>query len=321
MSIEEHLREFAGLPVFEFPSLKDQRPLPDTGEVAWRLQFDEEWGPRYEKVTIESFEEKWQRFLAVVEPSRVRALVIGNWSSYCSEPAEQVAELLVGAADRLTGLRAVFFGDLVREESDLSYLPLCDLAPVARAYPRLEELACRGAETFGVIEHPALRSLRFESGGLPREVLANVLASELPQLERLTLWLGVDDYGGDIALPDLAPLLDGRSFPRLRHLGLEDSELTDVIAAALAGAPVVAGLERLSLALGTLSDEGATALLEGQPLTHLSTLDLHHHFLTDPMIERLNRALGPAGVAVDLSHRNRERGFDGEVWRYVANAE
>ncbi|GAA4600549.1 hypothetical protein GCM10023195_00170 [Actinoallomurus liliacearum] len=37
----------------------------------------------------------------------------------------------------------------------------------------------------------------------------------------------------------------------------------------MASAPVVARLEVLDLSMGTLSDDGATALLSGQPLTHL----------------------------------------------------
>lgn len=89
----------------------------------------------------------------------------------------------------------------------------------------------------------------------------------------------------------------------------------------MAGAPVVAQLDGLSLAMGTLTDEGATALLEGQPLTHLSTLDLHHHFLTDAMVERLRTELEPAGVTVDLSEQETPDEYNGETWRYTANAE
>lgn len=321
MTIGHHLQEFAGLPVFDFPGPKSAAALPGAGEVAWRLQVDEETGPNYRSFLTESFEEKWQRFLTAVEPSQVRALVVGNWSEYFSVPAADIAELLIKAADRLTGLRALFFGDLISEESDLAYIQLCDLAPVALAYPRLEELGTRGADTFGSIRHEALRTLRFESGGLPSAVLASILTSELPALERLDLWLGVDDYGGDISLPDLQPLLAGQLFPTLRHLGLEDSELADELAAALAGAPVVARLSSLSLAMGTLTDEGAAALLEGQPLTHLTALDLHHHFLSDEMAQRLRDALEPAGVAVDLDDPQEAEDDDGEIWRYVANAE
>lgn len=252
----------------------------------------------------------------------MKALVVGRWAEYFEVPAEEIVGLLTGAADRFTGLRAVFLGDLVGEESDLAYIQLCDPAPLLEAYPLLEELAARGADTFAPVRHEALRTLRFESGGLPSAVLDGVLGGELPALESLDLWLGVDEYGADITVAQLQPLLDGTLFPRLRHLGLEDSELQDEIAAAVAGAPVVPRLESLSLALGTLTDDGAAALLTGQPLTHLKRLDLHHHFLSDALTERLRAALEPAGTELDLADpQEPEEEEDGEIWRYVANAE
>ncbi|MFV2179968.1 leucine-rich repeat domain-containing protein, partial [Actinomadura sp. LOL_011] len=55
------------------------------------------------------------------------------------------------------------------------------------------------------------------------------------------------------------------------------------------------------LAMGTLTDRGAEALLSGQPLTHLRKLDLHHHYMSEPMMERLRAAL--PGVEVDLDDR------------------
>ncbi|AUG76274.1 hypothetical protein CFP65_1375 [Kitasatospora sp. MMS16-BH015] len=321
MSVEEHLKEFHGLPVVGFPSPKEDRPLPDAAEAAWRIAVDEEWGPGYQRLLLESFEQKWQRFLATVDTGRVRALVVGEWSEYFAVPAEKIVRLLVDSAERLPALRAVFFGDLIREESDLAYIELCDLAPLAEAYPLLEELGGRGVDVFTPVRHSALRTLRFESGGLPRAVLTGVLTSELPALESLNLWLGVDEYGGDITLPDLAPLLAGGLFPKLRHLGLEDSELQDEIATAIAAAPVVARLESLSLALGTLTDEGAAALLAGQPLTHLTSLDLHHHYLTEATSERLRAALPGVAVRLDEPQEAEEDEDDGEIWRYVAFSE
>lgn len=58
---------------------------------------------------------------------------------------------------------------------------------------------------------------------------------------------------------------------------------------------MVAQLSTLSLALGTLSDQGAAALLAYQPLTHLAALDLHHHYLSEEMRQRLEDTLGAAG--------------------------
>jgi len=164
----------------------------------------------------------------------------------------------------------------------------------------------RGTEELDLdpVRHTSLRELAFESGGLPAGIVRLVTECDLPALEHLELWLGVSFYGGDTEPADLAPILAGTRYPVLRHLGLRNAEIADQVAAALAGAPVVARLEALDLSLGILGDDGAEALLAGQPLTHLRRLDLHHHFLSDAMMARLRADL--PGVDVDLSERLRE---------------
>lgn len=161
-----------------------------------------------------------------------------------------------------------------------------------------------------------------ETGGLPAEVVRGIAGSDLPALENLELWLGTDEYGGDSTADDLAPLLSGSAFPALRSLGLCNSAIQDAVAEAVAGAPVVARLERLGLSMGVLTDEGAAALLDGQPLTHLGRLDLSHHYLSEAMRKRVLDALAPYGVVVDLGDaQETDDEGDGRVWRYVAVAE
>ncbi|MEU2132983.1 STM4015 family protein [Streptomyces sp. NPDC018352] len=319
----EHPESFHGLPVHTLPGpgRAADAPLPDAGSVAWRLesawQGDLTFGPL------------WQHFLDTVDTTQVRALVIGAWWQEEYEPFAPVVDLLVARADRFPALRALFLADVVSEECELSWLEMCDITPVVEAFGELEELTVRGSgEEVGdrpviglrPVRHKSLKSLRFESGGLPSDVVRAIGACELPALERLELWLGVTEYGGDATVEDLAPLLSGATFPALRHLGLQNSEIQDEIAAAVASAPVVAQLESLSLAMGTLGDEGAEALLSGQPLTHLKSLDLHHHYMSDAMVERLRNLLGTERVNGDID--------DVEYWdpeedidRYVAVSE
>ncbi|MCZ2525324.1 MULTISPECIES: STM4015 family protein [Streptomyces] len=320
MTQQQHLTELLGLPVVDFADVSAKGDLPAADSVAWRVGVDP-----YDDEGGEDFEERWRRFLGTVDPAGVRAVVIGQWGEPYDNDSGEVVSLLVGARDRLTGLRAVFLADLEMEEAEISWIEQSDVTPVLEAYPALEEFGVRGGSglRFPAVRHEALRRLWFETGGLPGEVVRGVGACTLPALEYLEMWLGVSDYGGDAGVADLAPLLEGGRFPRLRHLGLQDSEIQDEIAAAVASAPVVAQLRSLSLSMGVLTDAGAEALLTGQPLTHLAELDLHHHYLSEPMMQRLREALEPAGVRVDLSECEEPEsdGDDGTVWRYVAVSE
>ncbi len=326
MTVNEHLDTFHGLPVFTLPEPPGDGSaadgLPDAADVAWRLDC-------YHGGET-PFGELWQSFLDRVPGKDVRALVIGSWWEDDYTGLRPVLEQIVADAGRFPALRALFLADVTAEECEISWLQLTDVTPVLEAFPLLEEFGVRGGDSQGLgeeplslrpVRHDALRVLRLESGGLPGQVVRAVAACELPALERLELWLGVTQYGGDATLADLAPLLAGGRFPALHHLGLCNSEIQDEIAAAVASAPVVAQLESLDLSMGTLTDTGAEALLAGQPLTHLRRLGLSHHFLSEAVADRVRTAFGSAGTDVDLSDPQTPHHWRDEVWRFVAVSE
>ncbi|CAL9650817.1 STM4015 family protein [Streptomyces sp. Tu 3180] len=318
MTIGDHLEEFHGLPAFTFPGSGEAVELPEPDAVAWRIAavtYDAE----------NSWTEVFARFCSAVDTTRVRALIVGVWEdAYDSAPSD-VVEALVAARDRLPALRAVFLGDIVFEECEISWITQGDVAPLLAGFPGLEEFGVRGGQglRFPALRHDGLRKLVVEAGGLPAEVVRGVGASELPALEHLDLWLGTSWYGADSEVADLEPILSGTRLPRLRHLALRNSEIQDEVAAAVASAAVVARLDVLDLSMGTLSDDGAAALLGGQPLTHLRKLDLHHHYIGEELRRRIRETLEPAGVEVDLDQDDADwdEDDDGTVHRYVAVGE
>ncbi|MFD3546157.1 STM4015 family protein [Streptomyces sp. NPDC058655] len=322
MTIGNHLSELGGLPAFDFPG-PDTGPeagpdagpaLPAAGSVAWRVSADVYDGD-------EEWPEVFARFVEAVDTRAVRALIVGGWAEAYDTPNTEVVEALVKAAGAFPALRALFIGDVTYEECEISWLHQSDVTPLLDAYPALEEFGVRGGEGLVLrpVEHRSLRVLRIEAGGLPRAVVRAVAGCELPALTDLDLWLGTSWYGADADVSDLEPFLSGARLPALRRLALRNSEIQSEIAAALAGAPVVARLKVLDLSMGTLGDEGVAALLEGQPLTHLEKLDLHHHFISVPFRERLVAALAPYGVEVDLSDANTDGSARED--RYTAVAE
>ena len=303
MTINSHVTTFAGLPVV--PADAELRP-DDPAAVAWRVEIED-----YDSAPAE-FEAAMETMLTRAGEGGPVALVIGQWGgAYEDGPP---IDLLARLAPRMPRLRALFLGDLTFEECEISWIRHRDVAPLLAACPALTRLTVRGTEGLeitGPLRHDALRDLEIQSGGLPAALLRSVLALELPALERLHLWLGVDSYGGDVTVEDLAPLLGAddqalRRWPRLTALGLRNSEKQDEIAAAVARSPLLPRLRALDLSLGTLGDTGAESLLGGRPLDHLDELDLHHHFLSPAVAQRLVDAL--PGVRVDVTDRQEPSG-------------
>ncbi|HEU5116703.1 MAG TPA: hypothetical protein VFT74_08530, partial [Isosphaeraceae bacterium] len=192
----------------------------DPAGTAYRLVLDYDDAER--GVTFESL---WNEFLKDPACGQVVALVIGSWNQLDSDiTSESIIAALAASSDRLPNLKSLFIGDITYDECEISWIRQAEVTPILQAFPALEHFRVRGAEglALGAIRHEALKALVIESGGLPGEVVRSVCAAEFPNLEHLELWLGSGGYGGDTSSEDLAPILSGTVFPRLKYLGLRD---------------------------------------------------------------------------------------------------
>lgn len=306
MTIGSHLTQFAG---FEVTLWEPGDPLGDPATTIHRIAVDWEdersWGDRF------------RAFLELPGVEATPGLVVGLWDQEAGagESPQPVVEALVSAHLKLPNLRALFINDITYEECEVSWITNTDLSPVLAAYPRLEHLGIRGGNelSLGRPHLPELRSLIVQAGGLSAEVVREVMTADLPKLEHLELYLGTEDYGATSTPEDLTPLLAGTLFPRLKFLGLKNSDRQDEIAQIVAQAPVLEGLEELDLSLGTLTDEGAAALVASPRVHQLRKLSIVHHWCSDEVVEQL-RGLG---LEVDASEgQDRE-----DDWRYVALGE
>lgn len=314
------LSAFHGLPVlhFGFAEAAEVPELPaDPAAHAWRVGIEDWDHPNGHDI--------FELFLATVDTKSIRALTLGSWiEDVPGETVEQSVEELIAAADRFPLLEALFVGDLGSEQCEVSWIEPPDFGPVLAAFPQLKAFGIRGGTGLAIepFEHANLTELTIQSGGLPPRAIRSLGRCALPALTGLDLYLGTDAYDGGSVPGDMEAILAGTAFPGLRHLGVRNAEDADAFAAALAMAPVVAQLAELDLSLGDLGDQGVAALLAGQPLTHLARLDLHHHFVSEAMEQRLRDAL--PGVEVDLGERLTARQpwrGEGEPRRFIAVTE
>ena len=313
MAIYEYASEFAGKPVVEW---KPTDALQDPSGNAYRIAL-----PYDEAEAGETWEKRFASFLSQPAASQVAAIVVGVWGDTSGPLGDSghVVDALVEASNLLPQLKAPFIGDIIGEEFEISWIEQTDMAPIFVAYPDLEHFRVRGGTglRLGTLNHDRLKSLIVETGGLDVSVVRDITSSTLPELEHLELWLGDDDYGANTEIVDLAPIFTGRLFPKLMRLGLRDSQLSDAIAVAVSHSPVMERLRVLDLSLGTLSDDGAAALIASPAIGSLEFLDIHHHYCSDKMVLELKGL----GIEVNASEQQTAEDDDGESYRYIAVSE
>jgi hypothetical protein len=281
VAISNHLTKFGGLPVREF-----NPALEDLSGVAWRFAAEEEPLAPLLDDALDTLGER---------AAQLEGVILGAWSEEMFEESpEDVVNVLLEYAGALSGLRALFVGDVTYEECEISWLSLCPLGHLPAALPGLKWLGIRGSEGLELedLGSPTLEGLVLQAGGLPPALLCAVDRADLPALTHLELWIGTPDYNGGGRPQHLEGLLSGEAFPALRSLGLRNAQNADELAAAVAASPLFPRLEALDLSMGTLGDEGAAALLDHPHLDKLRRLNIAHHFLSEATLARLGERLG-----------------------------
>lgn len=298
---------FAGLPIQLFTAKGSLiEPSLHAIKVMW------EWESEV------SFTQLFDDLLAEPNAKAITALVIGAWDEELYDVnSSAVVDLLVAAKDKLPQLKALFMGDISQEENEISWINQSNLEPLYAAYPQLEVLKVRGGNDLqlgDLRQLPKLHTLIIETGGLDRSVIEDITRHDLSQLKHLELWLGSEDYGANINIYDFEALLSGELFPSLKYLGIRNSENADELAPVIASSPLLLRLDTLDMSLGNLSDQGGEVFLKSSALGKLKLLDLHHHYLSEDMMQRLAQL--PMTVNLDEQEVADDWG-DGELHRYI----
>jgi hypothetical protein len=266
--------------------------------------------------------ENLKKFIDDDKAGQISALVIGMWDEEHDSTPDTLLDLLIQHKDQLQSLKAIFVGDISQEENEVSWIENTSYHAFLNAFPLLEFFQVRGGNglSLGVLDHPNLKKLVLETGGMGNHIFSDLSESELPALEHLELWLGSDNYGFSASPTEVVASYRGDGndhFPSLRYLGLCNSEIADQLAEKLLDDPILQRLEVLDLSNGTLSDEGAEALLDNTSIKNLKELILDHHYISEELQEQLK----DLGIAVSLDDPQEEENYDGEIYRYIAVAE
>ena len=229
--------------------------------------------------------------------------------------------LALAKGGKRPSVRTLIVGDYeFPDETEITWTNIGNAGSLLPVFPNLTRFEVQGGSIeIAKLEHKKLEHVEIRTAGLPKKTVKAVGSAVLPECTHLEVWLGNDERGFDGNVGQLKNLLQGKGVPKLKYLGLKNSEITDDLAKALAKAPILDQLEVLDLSLGTLTDAGARALLNAKTsLKKLKKLDLDENFLSDEMCEELTAALGNV---VYLPNQEEPDEDDGEIYTYISVSE
>lgn len=244
---------------------------------------------------------------------RITELAVGDWGNSWEDSCQPILDGIVGHADQFSHIEKLFIGDMDYEQCEVSWIIQGNYSKLWAALPNLKRLVIKGSMDLELGEacHEGLEELTIICGGIGKGVLASVQNAKLPNLKKLLLYLGVEDYGFDGNADTVRELLAKADFPKLQYLGITDSEIQDEVAKAVLESKFIGQIETLDLSMGTLTDQGGALLLEELPKwPNVKALDVHYHYLTDEMAEKLKGL----PITVDVSEKNEPDEYRGTIY-------
>lgn len=240
-------------------------------------------------------------------------VIIGCWGDAWDNSVQVVIDDIISHAKDFSHITKLFIGDMDYEECEVSWIIQGNYSGLWAAMPQLKELTIKGSTslTLGAVSHENLESLTIICGGLPNTVVDEIQNAKLPNLKKLLLYMGSDNYGYDGDCNSLKTFLDTMDFPKLEYLGIADSETQDELSMVVLESRYMSQLHTLDLSCGTLTDKTGALLLEKLPsFPNIKKLDVHYHYLSDGMMKKLEAL----PIETDLSEKNEPENYHGEIW-------
>ncbi len=251
--------------------------------------------------------------LADPEFGQVTDLTIGSWGSAWEDDCQPILDGIAEKKDQFAHVEKLFVGDMDYEDCEVSWIMQGNYGGLWSALPGLKELTIKGSMdlTLGRVEHEGLEALTIICGGLGSSVFEELSKAKLPNLKKLVLYIGVDNYGFDGDEDTVRTFLEKSDFPTLEYLGIEDSEIQDQLTKVVLESKYMGQVHTLDLANGTLSDKGGALLLEMLPqFPNIKVLDVHYHYMSEDMVKKLEAL----PLEVDASEKNEPEEYKGEIW-------
>ena len=252
------------------------------------------------------------------EFAELTEVVIGDWGNAWEDDCQEIIDGIVEHADRFSHIDSLFIGDMDYECCEVSWIMQGNYSRLWEAMPQLRSLTIKGSTdlVLGKISHENLEELTIICGGLPENVLMAIQEAHLPNLRKLLLYLGVDNYGFDGDADRIRMFLEKSDFPKLVYLGLTDSEIQDELAEVVLESKYISLIRTLDLSMGSLTDKGGELLLTKLPsYPNIEVLDVHYHYMSDEMMRKLED-LNHQHIEVNASEQEKPytSSYDGEVY-------
>jgi hypothetical protein len=222
--------------------------------------------------------------------------------------------MIVDNEEKFQHIESLFVGDMESEENEISWIKQGNYEGLLMALPNLKSLKIKGADglVLGEMDHKNLEEFEIICGGLPNSVVNSLKVANLPNLKKLVLYLGTDNYGYNCKISDFADLAKKDLFPNLRYLGFLNSEEQDDLVRVIIESDILPQLETIDVSCGCLTDKGGQLILDAaDKLAECKKLNARYHYMSEGMMKKL------ASLPLEVDISDVQKADDDYMWPMI----
>ena len=200
------------------------------------------------------------------------------------------------------------FGNVSDEFCEISWINQSDYTDFLKTFYNIKGLFIQGTEglKLGKMNLPNLEILEIQGSSLNNNILSDIIESRLPNLKRLNLFFGVEEYGLDIDINYIENLLNNTNFEKLEVLGLcnINKDLFSIVLERVFNSNYSKQIKVLDMSMSVSTDEDLKYILYNiYKLKNIKFLDLNYNYFSEKMCEIAKDTLN--NIEIDLSVNNK----------------
>ena len=226
-----------------------------------------------------------------------RHLCISIWHqiTICEKPTN-IINYLIKNNKNYTEVEYFTIGNAYSEISEISWINQLDYTEFFKAFPNIKGMFIQGSEglKLGKMNLPKLEILELQGSGLRNEVLEDITNSNLPNLKRLNLYFGVENYGCDVEIEYVKNLLNNTNFEKLEILGLcnIDINLFSNVLEVIFESKYSKQIKVLDISKSCSTDKDAEYIIKNiKKLENINYIDLNYNYISNHMVLKLRNLL------------------------------
>lgn len=238
------------------------------------------------------------------------------WSEPADGGPDKMLEYFIDNKKDYQRIKHFTFGNMDYELCEMSWIQQSDYGNFFKAFPKIKSFSVQGSMglVLGKMDLPKLEILEVIGSGTTKETLTNIMQSNLPNLKKINIFLGDDEYGGDVTALDIKEFLANTNFTNLINLGICNAgkDLVAGILEAIIESKYAGQIKVLDISKSVSSDADAQYLLENiEKLSNIKYIDLYYNFFSSDTIKKLEAC--PIEINA-LGNEEPNKDEDGNLW-------